>query len=77
MEKKGELLNQLAIISDLFEKANIETKSQTVILELDEKAFIETFNKIQEKYGRKMEKPDNTFTIRIGELDIVFNTNNV
>ena len=77
MEKKGELLNQLAIISDLFEKANIETKSQTVILELDEKAFIETFNKIQEKYGRKMEKPDNTFTIRIGVLDIVFNTNNV
>jgi CRP-like cAMP-binding protein len=76
MEKKGELLNQLAIISDLFEKANIETKSQTVILELDEKAFIETFNKIQEKYGRKMEKPDNTFTIRIGVLDIVFNTNN-
>jgi CRP-like cAMP-binding protein len=76
MEKKGELLNQLAIISDLFEKANIETKSQTVILELDEKAFIETFNKIQEKYGRKMEKPNNTFTIRIGGLDIVFNTNN-
>ena len=75
MEKKGELLNQLAIISDLFEKTNIETKSQTVILELDEKSFIETFNKIQEKYGRKMEKPDNTFTIRIGELDIIFNTN--
>jgi histidyl-tRNA synthetase len=75
MEKKGELLNQLAIISDLFEKTNIETKSQTVILELDEKSFIETFNNIQEKYGRKMEKPDNTFTIRIGELDIIFNTN--
>jgi hypothetical protein len=75
MEKKGELLNQLAIISDLFEKTNIETKSQTVILELDEKVFIETFNKIQVKYGRKMEKPDSTFSIRIGELDIIFNTN--
>jgi len=75
MEKKGELLNQLAIISDLFEKTNIETKSQTVILELDEKVFIETFNKIQVKYGRKMGKPDSTFSIRIGELDIIFNTN--
>lgn len=76
MEKKGEILNQLAIISDLIEKANINTKSQTVILELDEENFISTFNKIQEKYGRKMDKPGSTFTIKIGTVDIIFNTSN-
>ena len=39
MEKKGELLNQLALISDLLEKANVDAKSKTVIIELDEKNF--------------------------------------
>jgi hypothetical protein len=76
MEKKGELLNQLAIITDLIEKANINSKSQTLILELDEETFISTFNKIQERYGRKMDKPTGTFSIKIGQVEIVFNTNN-
>jgi hypothetical protein len=76
MEKKGEILNQLAIISDLIEKANIDTKSQTLIFEMDEETFMKTFNKIQEKYGRKMDKPSGTFSIKIGDIEIVFNTNN-
>jgi len=33
MEKKGDLLNQLAIISDLLEKVNAEIESQTIVLE--------------------------------------------
>lgn len=77
MEKKGELLNQLAIISDLIEKINADTETQTIILELSEEEFIKTFQNIQKKYGRKMDKPKNTFTIRIGTVDIVFNTSNV
>lgn len=76
MEKKGELLNQLALISDLLEKANVDAKSKTVIIELDEKNFIDTFSSIQQKYGRSIDKPQNTFSIRIGDVDIVFNTNN-
>ena len=39
MEKKGELLNQLAIISDLLEKINTETISRTVVLELNKEEF--------------------------------------
>ena len=39
MEKKGELLNQLAIISDLLEKINTNTESKTIILELPESDF--------------------------------------
>jgi hypothetical protein len=77
MEKKGDLLNQLAIISDLLEKLNAETETRTIILELSEQDFIKTFETIQKKYGRKMDKPQNTFTINIGTVDIIFNTSNV
>jgi hypothetical protein len=77
MEKKGELLNQLAIISDQLEKANLQAISQTVIFELNEKDFISTFDYIQRKYGRKIDKPGNTFSISIGVVEFVFNTNNV
>ncbi len=77
MEKKGDLLNQLAIISDLLEKLNAETETRTIILELSEQDFMKTFETIQKKYGRKMDKPQNTFTINIGTVDIIFNTSNV
>lgn len=77
MEKKGELLNQLAIISDLLEKINTETISRTVILELDKEEFEKSFELIQKKYGRKMDRPDGSFSISIGGVDIIFNMSNV
>lgn len=77
MEKKGDLLNQLAIISDLLEKVNAEVKSSTIIFELSKSEFETTFDIIQKKYGKKIDKPNNTFTITIGLIDIVFNTSNV
>jgi hypothetical protein len=77
MEKKGELLNQLAIISDLLEKLNTNTESKTIVLNLKEEEFLRAFNLIQKKYGRRIEKPEKTFTITIGEVDIIFNMNNV
>lgn len=77
MEKKGDILNQLAIISDLLEKINAETKSTTIVLELSNQEFLKAFDTVQKKYGMKMEKPKDTFNIRIGLIDIVFNTSNV
>jgi hypothetical protein len=77
MEKKGELLNQLAIISDLLEKINLESESRTIVLELPKKDFEDTFELIQKKYSRRMEKPKNSFSITIGMVDIVFNMNSV
>jgi hypothetical protein len=77
MEKKGEILNQLAIISDLLEKINLETESRTIILQLPKKDFEDTFEIIQKKYNRKIDKPKNSFSITIGMVDIIFNTNNV
>lgn len=76
MEKKGEILNQLAIISDLLEKTNMETKSSTIIFELSKIEFERVFDLIQKKYGKKNEVPNNSFTITIGFVDIVFNTSN-
>lgn len=77
MEKKGELLNQLAIISDLLEKINTETISRTVVLELNKEEFEKSFELIQKKYGKKMNKPKGSFSISIGGVDIIFNMSNV
>jgi len=77
MEKKGDLLNQLAIICDLIENLNTEMVSNIITLELEQEAFTNAFQFIQKKYGRKIEKPNNTFTITIGTVDIIFNKSSV
>jgi len=77
MEKKGDLLNQLAIISDLLEKVNAEIESQTIVLELNKTEFNKVFKIIEKKYGKVMEIPTDTFTINMGVVNIIFNTNNV
>ena len=76
MEKRGELLNQLAIISDLIENLNTDSVNNILTLELKDEAFTNAFNKIQEKYGGRKTEPKNTFSITIGNVDIIFNKNN-
>ena len=77
MEKKGDLLNQLAIISDLIENLNTEAEAKIITLELKSEAFTNAFELIQKKYGRKTDKPKDTFTITIGMVDIIFNKSSV
>lgn len=77
MEKKGEPLNQLAIISDLIEKVNIETQSSTLVIGLSKDEFKKVFDLVQKKYDKKIEEPKDTFKITIGAVEIIFNTNNV
>lgn len=77
MEKKGELLNQLAIISDLIEKVNLTATSQKLVFDLSDEEFDKTFESIQKKYGRRMERPKSSFNITIGLVDIIFNRNSV
>lgn len=77
MEKKGDLLNQLAIIADLVEKVNINSNTNTLVIELNEEEFNKTFIYINSKYGRNMKTPKSTFTINFGILDIVFNKSSV
>ncbi len=77
MEKKGDLLNQLAIISDLIEKVNTNAKSNTIVFEVSKSEFDSVFEYIEKKHNRKNEKPKDRFTITIGNVDIVFSTNSV
>lgn len=76
MEKKGELFNQLAIISDLLEKANVDSTSQTIILELPEKEFNRIYKIVQSRIRHTLDVPEDTFNVRIGNVNIVFNMNN-
>lgn len=76
MEKKGELINQLAIIVDLIENVNANTKSSTLVFELSKMEFDRVFDYIEKKYDKRIEKPKNSFNITIGKVDVVFNTNN-
>lgn len=77
MQKKGDLLNQLALISDLIENVNADAKSNTLVFEVTKVEFEKIYDYIEKKYNRKGEKVKNTFTITIGKLDIVFNMSNV
>lgn len=73
MEKKGDLLNQLAIISDLVEKVNLKTISSTVVLEMPELEFYQVYDYIVKKQSKRQSNPGKTFTIKLGGVDIVFN----
>lgn len=75
MSKKGDLLNQLAIISDLLENVNANIKSTTIVFEVSNSEFEVIFQYIEKKYNRRSEKPKDKFTITIGSIDIVFSTN--
>lgn len=76
MEKKGDLFNQLAIISDLLEKINLESSAQTIIVEVPGKEFDRVYNMVQSRVRFTSGRPENTFNIRIGNVNIVFNKNN-
>lgn len=76
MEKKGDLFNQLAIISELLEKVNVESKSQTIILEVPEREFYRIYKMIESKTRLVADKPQNTFNIRIGDVNVIINMSN-
>lgn len=77
MEKKGDLFNQLAIISDLLEKCNLQSTSQTIVLEVPQAEFERVYRIVQSKIRSTSEKPEDSFNVRIGNLNIVFNMSNV
>lgn len=77
MDKKGDILNQLAIISDLIEKVNFESKNSVLLIDLEEKEFVRVFDYIRKKYGKQNNIPDEKFSITIDSLDIIFNKSSV
>jgi hypothetical protein len=77
MEKKGDLINQLAIISDLIEKVNLNVTNSTMVFELSDEDYVNVFSYINRKQNRTSTSIPKTFTIKIGTVDIIFNKNNV
>ena len=77
MEKKGEPLNQLAIISDLIEKMNLTIDSTIVNIILNESEFKKMFEIVQKKYKSNQAFPNNLFRLTIGKVEIVFSKSNV
>jgi|688.fasta_scaffold845434_2 hypothetical protein len=76
MEKKVDLLLKFAEISDIIEKIDYNLKSPTLIFEVSKVEFEKIYDLIVSKYGKyDQTKPENTFTIKIGTTEIVFNTN--
>ena len=76
MEKKGELLNQLALISDLIENLNADIKSNTIVFEVSKVEFERILEIVEKKYNRRSQKVKNSFTLSIGKIYVVFNTSN-
>jgi hypothetical protein len=76
MIKKGELFNQLAIISDLLEKCNLETVSETIICEVSKAEFDRVYKMVQTKIRGVQDSSENSFNIKIGSTNMVFNKNN-
>tara|TARA_R110001592_G_scaffold64818_9_gene199259 strand:+ start:11556 stop:11801 length:246 start_codon:yes stop_codon:yes gene_type:complete len=76
-EKKGDILNQLAIISDLIEKVAIESNASTLFYELDEEQYEEVYEYIKEKFSGEGVEEDSsgTFSILMGEITIMFSKN--
>jgi hypothetical protein len=76
MEKKGDLFNQLAMISDLLVKCNLDSTSQTIVLEVSSNEFENIYRLVQSKVKTTSSKPEGTFNVRIGSVNIIFNRNN-
>jgi hypothetical protein len=80
MEKKGEIINQLAIIVDLIEKVNIDFISSSIEFNVNEKEFTRIYNYTSRKNGEPfidLDKDVTYFYITISDVIIKINKNNV
>lgn len=77
MEKRGDLLNQLAIIADLIEKCNLNSPNQNVLFEVSKVEFEKIYDVITKKTNVSGDMPNNTMNIKIGAVNFIFSTSNV
>jgi hypothetical protein len=77
MEKKGEIFNQLALIADLLENINLKSTDKTIIIDLNKVDFDNFYKMVTSKINIVKADVDNKFSLRIGDINFVFNKNNV
>lgn len=75
MEKRGSILTQLALISDLFERVNMSAPNVTTILMVEQKEFMRLFKLFSKKAHTKLEIINDTYTVKIGMVEYVFTLN--
>lgn len=75
MEKRGEILKQLAIISDLLENINTETLFTTVTFIVDRDEFNKIYQKVSKISKVGSTNIDQMFSIKIGTIEFVFSLN--
>jgi hypothetical protein len=73
--KKGDILNQLAIISELLEEVNLETKNTSVLIEVRDEEFERVRKLISVKQKVDLEPDETVFSIVLGDIDFVFSKN--
>jgi len=72
-QKKGEILNQMAIISDLLENINMKcARETTVIINLEKDEFERIFKLVNTKTKTNLNPKENKFTVGIGEVVYIF-----
>lgn len=70
--KKGDILNQMAIISDLLENINLISYSKTIVFDLSKDEFEKIFKIITNKTKTDLKINGDRFSVKIGEIDFMF-----
>ena len=76
MEKKGDLLNQLALIADLIEKCDVVSPNQNVLFEISKVEFEKIYDIITRKTNVTGDMPNTMLNIKIGSVNFIFSTSN-
>jgi hypothetical protein len=76
MEKRGDILNQMAIISDLLENINLNANKKIVKFSVNREEFGKIYTLITHKTIDKGSKVNNEFEIIIGDVTFVFSMYN-
>ena len=71
IEKKGDIMTQLAILSDFMENLNLDATSKKISLDVASNDFDKVKTLIEDKTNTKT-NIKNSFTIDIGEVSFVF-----
>lgn len=80
MEKKGDMLNQLAIITDLIEKVNFAFNTASIVFDVNKKEFNNIYNYTSRKTGDEfvpLKDDAKNFSINISDVQIIINKSNV
>lgn len=77
MGKDENLIRKIAYLTDKIEVLDIDSKQTTLTFNVDNEEYDKLFIYFQNRYNRITQKPIRKFEIKIGNVDIVINKNNV